>query len=106
MSPRYNMCAVALEDRLLGKSDDIDTYLVLADELQAAGDPRGELITLQQLATGAPVFVVPVLISKGRVSRDKLPADIAGTPSVYDGEPLLVHDALARWIERRVRSSP
>ena len=29
-----------------------------------------ELITLQQLATGAPVFVVPVLISKGRVSRD------------------------------------
>jgi hypothetical protein len=44
-------------------------------------------------------------VSKGLVSRDKLPRDIAGTPSVYTGEPLLPHTAMARWIERRVRES-
>jgi sirohydrochlorin ferrochelatase len=63
-----------------------------------------EIIELQSLASGQPVLVVPVLISAGAVSRDKVPADIAGTPSVYSGDPLLPHDAMARWIERRVRT--
>ena len=60
-----------------------------------------ELIALQRAATGKDVIVVPVLVSKGAVSRDKLPADIKGTPSVYSGEPLLPHAAMARWIEGR-----
>ncbi|HRN52664.1 MAG TPA: hypothetical protein PK788_04165, partial [Gemmatimonadaceae bacterium] len=64
-----------------------------------------ELIEMQQLITGRDVIVVPVLVSKGSVSRDKLPRDIAGTPSVYAGEPLLPHAAMARWVERRVRES-
>lgn len=64
-----------------------------------------ELIEMQQLITGRDAIVVPVLVSKGLVSRDKLPRDIAGTPSVYSGEPLLPHAAMARWVERRVRES-
>lgn len=64
-----------------------------------------ELIEMQRLITGRDAIVVPVLVSKGLVSRDKLPRDIAGTPSVYTGEPLLPHAAMARWIERRVRES-
>jgi sirohydrochlorin ferrochelatase len=62
-----------------------------------------ELIEMQRLMTGRDVIVVPVLVSKGEVSRDKLPRDIAGTPSVYSGLPLLPHTEMARWIEARVR---
>lgn len=64
-----------------------------------------ELIEMQQAITGREAIVVPVLVSKGLVSRDKLPRDIAGTPSVYVGEPLLPHPAMARWVERRVREA-
>jgi hypothetical protein len=61
-----------------------------------------ELVELQSALTGADVLVVPVLVSKGTVSRDKLPADLRGTPHVYAGEPLLPHPAMVRWIESRV----
>jgi sirohydrochlorin cobaltochelatase len=64
-----------------------------------------ELITLQAGLTGKDVLVVPVLVSKGVVSRSKVRSDIAGTPSVYSGEALLPHDAMARWVERRVRET-
>ncbi|MBX3131872.1 MAG: hypothetical protein KF689_00625 [Gemmatimonadaceae bacterium] len=64
-----------------------------------------ELIEMQRLITGRDAIVVPVLVSKGLVSRDKLPRDIDGTPSVYVGEPLLPHAAMASWVERRVRES-
>ena len=64
-----------------------------------------ELIDLQHLVTGQPVLVVPVLVSKGSVSRDKVPADIKGTPSVYSGLPLLPHLEMARWVESRVREA-
>jgi sirohydrochlorin cobaltochelatase len=64
-----------------------------------------ELITLQAGLTGKDVLVVPVLVSKGVVSRSKVRSDIAGTPSVYTGEALLPHDAMARWVERRVREA-
>ena len=49
------------------------------------------------------IVVVPVLVSKGTVSRDKVPKDIEGTRSVYAGEPLLPHAAMAAWVESRVR---
>lgn len=64
-----------------------------------------ELIELQSLVTGQPVLVVPVLVSKGSVSRDKVPSDIRGTRSVYAGEPLLPHEGIARWVEARVRET-
>lgn len=61
-----------------------------------------ETISLQHDLTGRPVVVVPVLVSEGRVSREKIPADLEGLPIVYSGDPILPHPALARWIERRV----
>ncbi|MEK7402404.1 MAG: CbiX/SirB N-terminal domain-containing protein [Gemmatimonadota bacterium] len=59
-----------------------------------------ELVELQSLATGKKVLVVPLLISRGAISRDKLPSDLQGTPSEYSGEPLLPHPAIVRWIEQ------
>lgn len=64
-----------------------------------------ELIDLQHLLTGQAVLVVPALVSEGSVSRDKVPADIKGTPSVYSGLPLLPHLKMARWVESRVREA-
>lgn len=64
-----------------------------------------ELIDLQRQLTGRDVVVVPVLISKGRVSRETFLADLAGLPVIYSGEPLLPHPGLARWIETRVREA-
>lgn len=64
-----------------------------------------EMIELQYLATGKPVVVVPVLISTGQVSREKLPKDLAGLPIVYQGDALLPHPGMARWVEARVRVS-
>jgi sirohydrochlorin cobaltochelatase len=62
-----------------------------------------ETIELQHEVTGEPVVVVPVLISRGAISDEKLPADLQGLPIVYSGEALLPHEGIARWIEARVR---
>lgn len=61
-----------------------------------------ELIELQYALTGRDVVVVPALISRGTVSEEKIPADLAGLPVIYSGEALLPHPGLARWIETRV----
>ncbi len=62
-----------------------------------------ELIMLQRELTGQDVVVVPVLVSTGQVSKEKLPRDLAGLPVIYTGEALLPHVGLARWVEARVR---
>ncbi|MGQ0562327.1 MAG: sirohydrochlorin chelatase [Gemmatimonadota bacterium] len=62
-----------------------------------------EIIELQHELTGRAVLVVPVLISRGRLSHERLPRDLAGLPIVYTGEPLLPHAGIARWIEARVK---
>lgn len=64
-----------------------------------------ELITMQHQITQRDVVVVPILVSKGAVSRDRLPADLAGLPMIYAGEPLLPHPSIARWVEARVREA-
>ena len=64
-----------------------------------------ELIGLQKMATGQDVAVVPILVSSGGVSNEKLPADIAGLPVIYTGKPLLADRTLAPWVERRVREA-
>lgn len=64
-----------------------------------------ELIELQHLVTRKEVVVVPVLVSRGAISRDKLPNDLRGLPIVYSGEPLLPHPEMSRWIEDRVRDA-
>lgn len=63
-----------------------------------------ELISLQHELTGQPVVVVPILVSTGKVSTEKLPRDLEGLPMVYTSEGLLPHAAMARWVESRVES--
>lgn len=65
-----------------------------------------EIIEIQHALTGQEVVVVPILVSKGYVSTHKLPQDLNGLPVVYDGEGLLPHEAISRWVERRVREAP
>lgn len=64
-----------------------------------------EIIELQHDATGHPVVVVPILISQGSITDEKLPRDLANLPIAYSGEALLPHPGLARWIEARVRAA-
>ena len=64
-----------------------------------------EIIELQYAATQRPVAVVPVLISQGSLTREKLPADLLGLPIHYDGQALLPHPGVARWIETRSREA-
>src|SRR5690606_8389417 len=64
-----------------------------------------ELIEMQYAITGRKVVVVPALISRGQISEQKIPADLAGLPIVYSGEALLPHEGLARWVEARVRGT-
>jgi sirohydrochlorin cobaltochelatase len=61
-----------------------------------------EMIQMQHAVTQQDVVVVPVLISKGAVSTQKLPKDLAGLPIVYTPEGLLPSPLLSRWIEHRV----
>jgi len=63
-----------------------------------------ELITLQQALTQRDVVVVPILISRGAMTRSTLVADLKGLPIVYAGDALLPHPALAGWVEGVVRS--
>ncbi|MGH7694895.1 MAG: sirohydrochlorin chelatase [Gemmatimonadaceae bacterium] len=65
-----------------------------------------ELITLQQAATQREVVVVPILISRGKMTRSTLVKDLEGLPIVYSGAALLPHPALARWAEGQVRDAP
>jgi sirohydrochlorin ferrochelatase len=104
-----NLRPVADSVKLWGRFRDVRVELVRDDapapvRAEAVRRVR-ELIELQHLATGRDVVVVPVLVSKASVSRDKVPNDIKGTPSVYSGEPLLPHPAMTRWIEARVRQA-
>jgi sirohydrochlorin ferrochelatase len=61
-----------------------------------------EVIQLQHDLTGQPVVVVPLLVSKGYISVEKFPRDLAGLRIAYDGEGLLPHPLLSEWIGRRV----
>jgi sirohydrochlorin cobaltochelatase len=61
-----------------------------------------ELIELQHQLTRRDVVVVPVLISTGKVSTEKLPRDLKGLPISYTEEGLLPHPGMARWVESRV----
>ena len=64
-----------------------------------------ELIAMQHQLTRREVVVVPILVSRGTVSRDRIPADLAGLPVIYAGEPLLPHASMSRWVEARVREA-
>lgn len=104
-----NLRAVAAVVKSLTGFADVKVGLVRDDAPDAvrAEAVQGvrEMIALQHDATGKPVIVVPVLVSRGTVSDEKLPRDLEGLPIVYSGEGLLPHPGLARWIEARVREA-
>jgi len=52
--------------------------------------------------TGQSVVVVPWIVGAGRLTRERLPEDLAGLDVRYDGRPLLPHPALARWVARQL----
>lgn len=64
-----------------------------------------DIIELQAATTGIEVVVVPMLISRGSVSRDRIPKDLAGLPHIYAAEGVAPHPEIARWVERRVRET-
>src|SRR5688572_15826291 len=104
-----NLRAMTDTIRALTKFKDVRVGLVQDDapahvRAEAVNRAR-EIITLQNRLTNEKVVVVPVLVSKGKLSVEKIPQDLAGLPIIYDGEPLLPHPALARWIEARVRET-
>lgn len=104
-----NLRPVADSVRVATGFADVGVGLVRDDapaEIRAAAvaQVRAE-IQRQHNATGQPVVVVPVLISRGSVSEVKFRRDLEGLPVVYSGEPLLPHPGLARWIESRVREN-
>lgn len=62
-----------------------------------------ELIGMQHQLTGQPVTVIPILISRGGISRSRIMQDLQGLPIRYAEDALMPHEAIARWIERRAR---
>jgi sirohydrochlorin ferrochelatase len=64
-----------------------------------------EIIEMQRDLTDREVVVVPILVSRGYVSLVKFPGDLEGLDIAWDGEGLLPHEAVSRWIERRVREA-
>jgi len=60
-----------------------------------------ELISMQAGLTDAHVTVVPILVSKGGISRSRIMKDLEGLPVRYSDVPLMPHQAIAEWIERR-----
>lgn len=60
-----------------------------------------ELIALQAELTGQQVIVVPILVSRGGISRSRVLQDLKGLPIRYSDDPLLPHPAIAGWITRR-----
>ncbi len=61
-----------------------------------------ELISLQAEVSGQPVVVVPILVSRGGISRSQIMKDLEGLAVRYSDDPLLPHPAIADWIARRV----
>jgi sirohydrochlorin cobaltochelatase len=62
-----------------------------------------ELISMQAELTGGPVTVIPILVSKGGISRSRVMQDLAGLPFKYSGDAIMPHPAIAEWIARRIR---
>lgn len=101
-----NLRRVADSVRVLSGFGDVRVDVVRDDappEVRSEAVTRvRELIAMQYQITGDTVVVVPVLISRGRISRETFMKDLAGLPVVYSGDPLLPHPALSQWLEGRV----
>jgi sirohydrochlorin ferrochelatase len=61
-----------------------------------------ELITMQAEITGDTVVVVPILVSRGGISRSRIMKDLEGLPARYAESSILPHPAIAEWVARQV----
>lgn len=104
-----NLRPIAAEVKALTDFADVKVGLIrddAPDPVRAEAVTRiREIIELQHALTDRPVVVVPVLISVGRITNEKLPRDLAELPIAYDGQALLPHPGIADWIEARVRQA-
>lgn len=64
-----------------------------------------ELVGIQAELTGSTVTVIPILVSKGGISRSRVMQDLAGLQFRYSGDAIMPHPAIAEWIARRIRSA-
>jgi sirohydrochlorin ferrochelatase len=60
-----------------------------------------ELIAMQAAITKDTVVVVPILVSRGGISRSRILKDIEGLPARYAESSLVPHPAMAEWVMRR-----
>jgi sirohydrochlorin ferrochelatase len=101
-----NLRVVADSVRRWSGFRDVRVELVREDapaEVRAEAVTRlRELIAMQAEITGGTVTVVPILISRGGISRSRILQDLEGLPIRYSGDPVLPHPAIADWISRRV----
>lgn len=102
-----NLRVVADSVQAWGQFRDVRVELVRDDapaQVRAEAVRRvRDLIELQRMATGQDVLVVPILVSRGGATTDRMAHDLASLPVVYRGEPLLPHAEMARWVESRIR---
>lgn len=64
-----------------------------------------ELIAMQSELTGDTVTVIPILVSRGGISRSRVLQDLRDLRVRYSDDPLMPHPSIAEWIERRIRSA-
>ncbi|MBH5319023.1 cobalamin biosynthesis protein CbiX [Paenibacillus sp. GSMTC-2017] len=82
--------------RELGNFANGDYAMLLPDQASA------KLIAMQQELVGKTVIVVPLFLSKGYFTNHVIPSRLEGLTYKYNGEAMLPHPAIERWLERRI----
>jgi sirohydrochlorin ferrochelatase len=82
--------------RKLGGFAHSATAMLLPD--QAAEQVRA----LQQERPNEAVIVVPLFLSKGYFTKTVIPTRLKGLNYRYNGQAMLPHPAIERWLERRM----
>ncbi|MUT65650.1 sirohydrochlorin chelatase [Paenibacillus sp. NEAU-GSW1] len=84
--------------RVLGGFAHAATAMLLPDQ---AGERLKEL---QHQRPDEAVIVVPLFLSKGYFTNTVIPRRLSGLEYRYNGQAMLPHPAVARWLERRIGS--
>ncbi|WP_042167156.1 sirohydrochlorin chelatase [Paenibacillus gorillae] len=82
--------------RELGGFAHAATAMLLPDQAAA------RMQELQQDRPNEAVIVVPLFLSKGYFTNTVIPKRLSGLDYRYNGEAMLPHPAVARWVERRI----
>lgn len=88
---------IARTVRTLGDFAEVDTALLLPDQMY------DKIIQWQQ-KTDLIIRVVPLFLSAGYFTKRVIPERIGQAECVYNGEPLLPHPLLSRWLGRQAQA--